>query len=417
MSQFSPEFVDVRMRGFPMRSRVVDATTWVDSHSAPLPAESPALDRAVGRVLATDVQSGIDVPPFDRAAMDGFALRAVDTDGATTYNPLPLRLIGESKAGEEFPHQVRPGTAVRIATGAPMPVGADAVLPAESTEASDEFVHITETVPPGKHIGSCGEDILAGRTILKASRRLRPQDVGLLASVGLNCIEVIGRPRVRIVITGNEIVHSGQARTAFQVFDANSPTLAGLIARDGGRLERVIFCQDNESNIRDALTCRGADVILVSGGSSVGPDDFAPSLLASLGELSIHGVALRPSSPSGMGRIASTLVFLLPGNPVSCLCAYDFFAGRAVRLLGGRSSEWPYVKRRVVLREKIASAIGRVDYCRVVVEGDSGRPIAVSGASVLSSTTVADGFVLVPEDSEGYPPAAEVTVFLYDSPA
>jgi molybdopterin molybdotransferase len=166
--------------------------------------------------------------------------------------------------------------------------------------------------------------------------------------------------------------------------------------------------------IRAALADAGADVILVSGGSSVGSEDHAPRLLAELGELPIHGVAMRPSSPAGVGRIGETLVFLLPGNPVSCLCAYDFFAGRAIRLRGGRAGDWPHRRVRGSVARKIVSAIGRVDYCRVRLVDGAVEPIALSGASILSSTTRADGFVIVPAESEGYGPDSEVTVYLYE---
>jgi molybdopterin molybdotransferase len=157
-----------------------------------------------------------------------------------------------------------------------------------------------------------------------------------------------------------------------------------------------------------------ADIVLVSGGSSVGQEDYAPSLLAEHGELAIHGIAMRPSSPTGMGRLGHKLVFLLPGNPVSCLCAYDFFAGRAIRLLAGRTAPWPYRIARLPLRRKLVSQVGRVDYARMRIVENQVEPISVSGASILSSTTVADGFVVVPQDSEGYSAGSEVDVFLYD---
>jgi molybdopterin molybdotransferase len=156
-----------------------------------------------------------------------------------------------------------------------------------------------------------------------------------------------------------------------------------------------------------------ADVIIVSGGSSVGIEDLAPSLVARHGELAIHGIAMRPSSPTGMGRIGSRIVFLLPGNPVSCLCAYDFFAGRMIRALGGRTTAWPYRSIRATLTRKISSPIGRLDYARVRMAGGAVEPIAVGGASMLSSTTRADGFVVVPDDSEGFAPGTEVEVWLY----
>jgi molybdopterin molybdotransferase len=250
--------------------------------------------------------------------------------------------------------------------------------------------------------------------VLAAGRRLRPQDAGVLASLGLAQVEVIRQPRVRIVVTGNEVIAPGQAKGVHEIFDANSAMLRGLVARDGGWLQAHLRSGDDPERIRDAITEAGADVVLISGGSSVGTEDHAPRLLAEAGELAIHGVAMRPSSPAGCGRIGDTLVFLLPGNPVSCLCAYDFFAGRAIRLRGGLPAPWPYRERRAVLARKIVSAIGRVDYCRVRLHGDEVEPLALSGASVLSSTTRADGFVIVPADSEGQAPGSEVTVYCYD---
>jgi molybdopterin molybdotransferase len=156
-----------------------------------------------------------------------------------------------------------------------------------------------------------------------------------------------------------------------------------------------------------------ADVVIVSGGSSVGIEDLAPTLVARYGNLAIHGIAMRPSSPTGLGRLGHRLVFLLPGNPVSCLCAYDFFAGRAIRALGGRTKRWPYRPIRAALARKLSSQIGRLDYARVQVVEGVVEPLAIGGASVLSSTTRADGFVIVPADSEGFAPGAEVEVWLY----
>jgi molybdopterin molybdotransferase len=217
-----------------------------------------------------------------------------------------------------------------------------------------------------------------------------------------------------MLVTGNEVKPPGAPKGVFDVYDANSYTVRGLVARDGGVIETHQRLGDDPDGLRSALVAPGADVILVSGGSSVGREDYAPVLLAEIGELAIHGVAMRPSSPAGVGRIGETLVFLLPGNPVSCLCAYDFFAGRAIRLLGGRSPEWPHRRVQAAVARKIVSAIGRVDYCRVRLVDGRVEPIALSGASVLSSTTRADGFVIVPAELEGYAPDSLVTVFLYD---
>ena len=405
---------DVRMRGFAERRRVAEAWDWIEQTAGVLEAETVSLTEACGRVLAEDILASLNVPAFDRSAMDGFAIKAAETDGASDYNPLTFRIVGQSLPGLPFDGTVTTGTAVRIMTGAPLPAGADAVVPAEYAAEAGGQVELTAAVSPGKHVGRVGEDIAEGRCVFSAGRRLRPQDVGLLASLGLAQVPLFRRPKVRILVTGNELVPPGQPRGPFQIYEANSSMLRGLIDRDGGMLESQRNLLDQKEAIREAMTDPGADVILVSGGSSVGAEDHAPLILAEAGTLDLHGLAMRPSSPAGMGRIGSTLVFLLPGNPVSCLCAYDFFAGRAIRKVGGRNSAWPHRTQQATLSRKIVSAVGRLDYCRVVVNDQTVEPIALSGASILSSTTRANGFVLIPEDSEGYAPGETVTVYLFD---
>jgi molybdopterin molybdotransferase len=225
-------------------------------------------------------------------------------------------------------------------------------------------------------------------------------------------VPVFRQPRVRLVVTGNELVPSGLRPQGYRIADANGPMLTALVERDGGVVDFPGLVSDESGPILEALQSP-ADVIIVSGGSSVGIEDLAPSLVAQHGELAIHGIAMRPSSPTGLGRIGERLVFLLPGNPVSCLCAYDFFAGRAIRALGGHDKAWPYRPVRGRLTRKISSPIGRLDYARVQLTDGFVEPISVGGASVLSSTTRADGFVIVPDDSEGFAAATDVDVWLY----
>ncbi|WP_326542606.1 molybdopterin molybdotransferase MoeA [Pseudorhodoferax sp.] len=407
---------DVRMRGFTQRSEVGTAWAWIDAHTPPLATEPATLGDAIGRVLGQDVVAPIAVPEFDRAAMDGYALRGGDTTGASDYNALEFPVLGEAWPGRPFEGATPAGSAVRIMTGSPVPPGLDAVVPAEYASEHGGRVTITHAVAPSQHVGRIGEDIARGSTVLAAGRRLRPQDLGLVASLGLAQLQLVRQPRVRLLVTGNEVRPPGEPKGPYEIYDANSLTLRGLLARDGGLLESHQRLGDDPQRIAQALAAPGADVVLVSGGSSVGAEDHAPRLLATLGELAIHGVAMRPSSPAGMGRIGEALVFLLPGNPVSCLCAYDFFAGRAIRRLGGRATDWPYRAATATVARKIVSQVGRVDYVRVKL-GEAGvEPLALSGASVLSSTTRADGFVVAPAESEGYGPGAQVTVYLYECP-
>jgi len=402
------------MRGFAERADVEEVERFLAERSAALPAEAVDVTACAGRVLAESVRSPIAVPAFPRSAMDGYAVRGEDTFGASAYDPIELELLGESMPGRGFEGRVGPGQAVRIMTGAPVPEGADAVVMAEVARVEGGRVRVEEAVAPRKNVGAAGEDIREGDEILSAGRRLRPQDVGLLASIGAVAPRCVRRPRVSLIVTGDELLAAGRRPEGYRIVDSNSPMLCAFVARDGGEVLPYAILPDDPASIRAALEDASADVILVSGGSSVGQEDHAPRLLAELGTLDFHGVAMRPSSPAGVGRIGERFVFLLPGNPVSCLCAYEFFAGPTLRALGGRPRRWPHRRARLPLARKISSAIGRTDYVRVAIEAGCVVPLATSGASILSSTVRADGCVLVSRSLEGMPEGAEVEVLLYD---
>jgi molybdopterin molybdotransferase len=410
---------DVRMRGFQTRTEVAQLIDTIDQRTKALDMEWIPLHVAFQRVLAQEVSAEYAVPGFDRSAMDGYAVRGTETFGADHYSPLEFEVIGESLPARPFTGRVEIGQAVRVMTGAPIPEGADAVAQAEITEEirteKRRMVRLSEPVSPGRHIGRRGEDIEAGSVILRAGRLLRPQDLGVLASVGASPVPVVRQPSVAILVTGDELLPCGAKPEGYRIVDSNSVMLAALLQRDGVQTIRVELLKDRFDVVRTALSTVTEDLVLISGGSSVGVEDHAPRVLAELGELVAHGVALRPASPTGLGFLGNRPVFLMPGNPVSCLCAYDLFAGRAVCRLGGRSGDMPYQTRTLPLARKIASMVGRVDYLRVQILNDKIEPLAISGASILSSTTRADGFVLVPSDLEGYAEGESVVVYLYDS--
>ncbi len=398
------------MRGFKRRWEVADVEKLLLDRVKPLPAEPVPVTYAAGRVLAIDIVAPLDLPGFDRSAMDGYALRGEETFGASAYSPIAFKVIGDSMPGRAFDGKVGKGQTVRIMTGAPMPAGADAVLMAEDARGSMEAV---APVAPGKNVSKAGEDVRTGEPLMKPGRWLRPQDAGLLSALGLSDVRVLRKPKVDIIATGNELLPPGRPPMGHKIVDANSPMLAALVRRDGGDPHVHPIVRDEEKLLESLLaTCRG-DAILISGGSSVGIEDHAPRVVERLGELAVHGVAMRPSSPTGVGFIGSRPVFLLPGNPVSCLCAYDFFAGLALRIMGGRSREWPYRSVEMKLAKKVASQSGRVDYLRVTIAKGKAVPLMISGAGILSSTVRADGFVVVPRDSEGFAAGAKVTVLLY----
>ncbi|MDE0886491.1 MAG: molybdopterin molybdotransferase MoeA [Myxococcota bacterium] len=407
---------DVRMRGFAERADVAEVDVFLAEEVRTLAAEEVELLDCTGRVLAEGVDSTFDVPGFPRSAMDGYALRGEESFGASEYAPIPFDVLGTALPGAAFEGRVDPGQAVRIMTGAPIPLGADAVVMAEVCLESPggDRVEVSEAVPPKKNVGVAGEDIRKGDPVLAAGRRIRPQDAALLASIGRPRVACITRPRVKLVVTGNELLPAGSVPKGVCIVDSNSVMLRGLVARDGGRLLPFEILPDDPAQIRAAMADSEADVVLVSGGSSVGQEDHAPRLLAELGSLDFHGISMRPSSPTGLGRIGGAFVFLLPGNPVSCLAAYEFFAGPALRALGGRPRAWPHRRIRLPLARKIASSIGRTDYVRVAIEAGRVLPLATSGASILSSTVRAAGAVIVPRGHEGMAEGEEVEILLYD---
>jgi molybdopterin molybdotransferase len=404
---------DVRMRGYRHRATVAEALAAALDGVAPLPAEEVPLAAASGRVAATRVESEVDAPAFARATMDGYAVRAEDTFGASAYNPVVLALTGEAMPGRPAAGQVGPGTAWRIMTGAPLPPGADAVVPAEEAGEEGGRVEVRAAAPRGRHVGRVGEDVRRGEVVVPQGRLLLPQDVALLSSVGRATVAVARRPRVRVVVSGNELLAPGIKPEGGRIADSNGPMLEALVARDGGVVEESLRLPDDPEALRAALGRPGADAIITAGAASVGREDWVPPLVAEMGDLRVHGVAMRPSSPTGVGRIGGVPVLLLPGNPVSCLVAYDFFAGPVIRALGGRPTTWPYPTLVLPLAGRLVSQIGRTDYARVRVRSGRVEPIAVGGAAVLSSVAAADGFVVVPPNSEGYPEGHPVEVHLY----
>ena len=417
---------DVRMRGFRARAELAEVLALLRASAAPLASEPVPVTACAGRVLAAGVRAPIDVPGFRRAAVDGYAIRGEDSFAASEHNPIVLAVLGTSLPGRPCAAVVGEGLAVRITTGAPLPAGADAVLQAELARplqrGGREHVELLGAVPPLRHIGEVGEDLARGREVLAAGRRLRPQDAGVLASLGLAAVAVVRRPRVQVLVTGDELVPPGVAPGPWQIVDSNSVLLAALAARDGAEVLPSLRARDGEAALTAGFSDMSqgpADVLLVTGATSVGLEDLMPQVLARAGRLEVHGVAVRPASPTGVGRLHDgRRVFLLPGNPVSCLCAFELMVGPWLRALGGRPDPWsfPHAARTLPLARKLSSKVGRTDFVRVRVAAGQVEPIATGGASNLSSAVSADGFTVVPSDTEGAGPGEPVTVQLFDGP-
>jgi molybdopterin molybdotransferase len=391
-----------------MRSSVNDVTAWIERHVRRLDSERVPLADVAGRIAAAPIVAVVRVPSADRAAVDGVALRADETIGASGYNPLELRLVRHGA-----PPTRR--SAVIIAAGETLPAGTDAVAALDQVQIGfDGRCEIAEPVGAGNLVERAGTHVEAGASLVGSGQRLDAYAIGALAASGVDVLRVIRRPRVGLVLTGRSLAERGQTPAPGSVYDADGALLEALIARDGGQADPPRRTAGDRAALAAALVDDGADIVLVVGGTGPGADDASAATLASVGELAIHGVAVRQCETAGVGIVPpATPVFLLPGAPAACLWAYELFAGAAVRRAGGSPIELPFRTRRMALDRKLASAIGMVDICPVVCRAE-GRiePIAPFAEAGLAAALHADGIVIVPEGSEGYARDSEVLVYL-----
>ncbi|HVF80071.1 MAG TPA: gephyrin-like molybdotransferase Glp [Solirubrobacteraceae bacterium] len=386
-----------------MAVSIEEARAAVLEYAKVLGSEEVFLDDALGRALAVDAHAPNDVPPFAASAMDGFAIRAADTlDGSAS-----LRLIGEAKAGTEAGVRVERGTAVRISTGAPVPAGADAIVPQEMTTSDGTTVEIEGQIAIGYHLRPPGEDIRAGELVVCAGSLLGPAELGVLASMNIPRPGVVRRPRVAIAGTGDELTDPGKPLRPGAIRDSNGPALGGAVHRAGGELvTRVRVGDDLEATVSVlGAALRDVDMLITTGGVSVGPHDHVRPALERLGyREAFAGVKLKPGRPTtfAVGE-DGTLVFALPGNPVSALMAFRLFVVPALDAMLGRSMEHHPIK--ATADEPLEGAAGRttVIRCRTTLQDDGWhvRPTKSQESHILTSMLGVDALALVPEHRDG----------------
>ena len=362
--------------------------------------ERVPLDAASGRVLARDVVATADVPPFSRAAMDGYAVRAEDTTGATRARPATLTRIEQVFTGQMPAKPVGAGQCTEIATGAPMPAGADAVVMVEETEAdASGHVRVLSPVQPRQHVGHQGADIQAGQTVLHAGDVLNASRVGALAALGIADADVYSRPGVAILSTGNEIVEPGRPLAPGQIYDINRFTLSAVVAEHGGVPVTHRAAADTLEDLSRAVDdCLAQDLIVFSGGSSVGERDLILDVLTARGELLFHGIAVKPGKPTAFGRIEGTLFFGMPGYPTSCLSNAYILLAPALR----RMARLPASAVRSVtlpLSRRVTSVPGRHQFYSVRIVDRAAVP-AFKASGDITSMSQADGYIEIPADVE-----------------
>ena len=366
---------------------------------------------ADGRVLAEPVEAARSVPHYRRAAMDGYAVRAADLAGAGDGSPVRLELVSAPDVNERDDAgavDVQPGTAVPVGTGEALPDGADTVVRVERAERADDGVVVTRAVPEGKDVAPVGEDVEAGERLYEPGHRLRPSDLGLATSVGRPAVEVYARPTVAVLPTGSELVSADPAPG--EVVETNGLTVARYVERWGGEAAYRDVVEDDPDAIEDAVAGElWADLIVTTGGSSVGDRDLVPEVVDTMGELLVHGVGIKPGHPVALGVVEDTPVLVLPGYPVSAIVTAVQFLRPALGR-AGRLRNPPLPTTRARLAGGVDSEQGVTTFERVTVEQRNGEAVAVpveaAGAGVLSSVGLADGWVTVPEE-QGTIPAGE----------
>ncbi len=374
--------------------------------------EQVALLEAVGRVLAEEVTAGMDVPPFARAAMDGYAVRAEDTFGAGNFSPKLLEVIDVIHAGETAGKEIRRGTCIQVATGSPMPPGADAVVMVEDTELDGGRVKVYKPVYPHQNDSPCGEDITRGRVVLSPGMLLDPSKIGVLAALGLQKVAVYQKPQVAVIPSGNEILVPGDPMIPGKIYDINSYTLSALILENGG-LPRIFPIMKDTldsavSTIREALSF---DLIVLSGGSSVGERDLMVEAVQRLGELKFHGIAVKPGKPTLCGIVEGRLLLGMPGYPTSCLTNGYGILAPALRKMA-RLRDRSLASLDAPMARRYTSTIGRHQYLPVRLEGGEVVPVFKESGAITSMAD-AEGYIEIPANVDLVEKGELVKVLLF----
>ena len=386
------------------------------AHAKQAEKEAVNFDDSVSRILAEDIRSHIDSPPFDRAAMDGYAIRGENSFGATPNNTAILKR--KEVSGQEKEVEIGDGEYLPIQTGMPVPKGSNAVVMLEYTKESGNKLEIFKPVTPGKNVSFQGEDVKKGEIVLKEGRLLRAHDIGMLASLFKTRVKVYKRMKVGIISTGDELSDPKNSPEAGRkIADVNSYVLEACIKKIASPY-RVGILKDDYEAIKKGITTslEDCDGLLISGGSSVGKRDFLAEVVEDLGELLFHGVAIRPGEPTGFGIINDKPVFVLPGYPVATISAFEMLVKPFLYAVHGVKEDRK--QTYAVVSKKIPSSVGRSDFVRVKLFCSEGEyyvePLRVSGSGILSSMTKSDGFVIIEENKEGIEEGERIGINVWD---
>ena len=406
----------VRLKGFQKLTSVHEASTvLLENWQCKRPKIAVvSLDLALNRVLAEPFKAVEDLPRKDRSAVDGYALIAKDTAGASQFRPKILQITSCERINNKQAKQVW--------TGNPISKGADSVVMLENTKRVGDTVEVWASLTPNENVSKMGEDVKKGNIAVEAGTRLKPQHLGLMAALGTTNVRVFERPKIAILTTGNELVEVGCQRKENEIFDVNRHVMATLCHELGAESLDLGIAKDDSKEIVEKLRAGlAADAIITTGGTSVGVSDLVPEIVNKIGKpgVLIHGVAMRPAMPTALAFIQQKPILIFPGNPVAAMIAFEVFARPLIcKMLGLKSEEpRPMIAARMI--RKTTTALGRKTYVRVHVFHHDGKysaePISARGSGIISTMTKANGYVVVPEDREGLSEGEIVTVALFNN--
>lgn len=394
---------------------LTNALKLINDHQKLMEIEEIPIGETHKRVLAEDVMAYHDSPPFDKSAMDGFALKGENTFGASQSAPKEFKVIDAIGAGDFSSKTVGENEAIVIATGAPIPEGADAVIMKEYTTTEDDNLTIYSQVTPGENVSPKSEDIRKGEKILSKNTFIRYQEMGLIASAGYDTVKVFKKPKVLVIITGNELVEPTKEEIdKAKIINSNQFTIKAMI-EDSGAIAEITHAGDTFDEVRSAVldASEDYDVIMTTGGTAISKGDVVLDVVDDLGEILFHGVAIRPGKPAGAGIVNGKMVFTLSGQPVAAMSQFDMFARKYLFELQGRPFDFEIVKR--VSQLKIPSQLGRTDFIRAVSDDEYARHVLNRGSGIIRSMVEANSYIIIDENDEGYQKDDLVNVVFFNS--
>jgi len=376
--------------------------------------EEISLENAYQRVIAQEIISTLNSPPFDRSAMDGFALKAEETFGHSETNPVELKIVDRIGAGQKSKLKIENGESIKIATGAPIPNGANAVVMEEYTQEEENSLTVETSVVPGENVSPAGEDFHTGDKVIHQGRILNPAELGVVASAGFDHVNVYKKPRVAVIITGSELVMPRNNLEGAEVINSNHFTIKAMV-ESCQAIPEMFHSIDDAELVKNLFTTllKDYDALITTGGTAISKGDVVVDVADELGEVLIHGVSLRPGKPFGFGEIQGKPVFMLSGFPVAAMVQFDVFVRDALLKMQGLDMKPLIITKKAV--RNIPSTLGRTDYIRAKIEGDMVRPLKIKGSGIIRSMVESDSYIIIPENQEGIAEGEECNVLPYQS--